>query len=373
MIYEKIVLIAPDTTRTGASILLLRLLDLLNREGYQTKILIRSDNGPLAPDFEEGSERVSVYRHRTENLLGWMRRKLFRASGKGFEGIFDGADVIINNTITNGILLHSLRSRYKTPIASYIHELETMAKVYTDKASVDHTIKYTDLFLVPSRAVLEFLVYEWNISREKIVVLDYYLPKKENQKLVRSNTAFTVGGCGTTDWRKGADLFLQVAIATARANPGLECRFVWKGANNQTNFVKHAAYECRTAGFPELIKFEESDSQMEGFYPQLDLFLLTSREDPYPLVVLEAAMAGVPAICFENAGGSPEFVRNNSGTVVPFLDTHAMTVAVGRYISDRNLLFKHGEAARQQVIEKHSDTRHLMQQFRTAINILTDK
>ena len=48
-----------------------------------------------------------------------------------------------------------------------------------------------------------------------------------------------------------------------------------------------------------------------------DLLALTSREDPYPLVVIEAALIGIPAVCFNRSGGMVEFIGEDAGTVVP--------------------------------------------------------
>ena len=52
---------------------------------------------------------------------------------------------------------------------------------------------------------------------------------------------------------------------------------------------------------------------------------MTSREDPFPLVNLEAAISGVPIICFEKSGGSPEIIDDSSGFVVPYGDTQEMS------------------------------------------------
>ena len=59
-----------------------------------------------------------------------------------------------------------------------------------------------------------------------------------------------------------------------------------------------------------------------------DVFLLPSREDPFPLVCLEAAEAGMPVVCFAEAGGMPDFVEDDAGFVVPYLDVEAMAEAV---------------------------------------------
>ncbi len=56
-----------------------------------------------------------------------------------------------------------------------------------------------------------------------------------------------------------------------------------------------------------------------------DVHLLTSREDPFPSVVLEAMSAGVPTVAFEEAGSIPDLLREfAAGLAVPLGDAAAM-------------------------------------------------
>ncbi len=57
----------------------------------------------------------------------------------------------------------------------------------------------------------------------------------------------------------------------------------------------------------------------------IPVHLLTSREDPFPSVVLEAMSAGVPTVAFEEAGGAPDLLRDHAaGAAVPLGDAAAM-------------------------------------------------
>lgn len=57
----------------------------------------------------------------------------------------------------------------------------------------------------------------------------------------------------------------------------------------------------------------------------IPVFLLTSREDPFPSVVLEAMSAGVPTVAFEESGGVPDLLREyDAGCAVPLGDAAEM-------------------------------------------------
>ncbi len=83
-----------------------------------------------------------------------------------------------------------------------------------------------------------------------------------------------------------------------------------------------------------------------------DVFLLTSREDPFPLVALEAAQCGVPIVCFADAGGMPAFVEADAGAVVPFADVEAMAGAVTALCADDTRRHALGARARQKLLAR---------------------
>jgi glycosyltransferase involved in cell wall biosynthesis len=69
--------------------------------------------------------------------------------------------------------------------------------------------------------------------------------------------------------------------------------------------------------------------------------------------MLDAASLGKPVVCFGDAGGTPEFVENDAGAVVPYLDLEAMAAAVTRLVDDRDLRVRLGETGRRKVLERH--------------------
>lgn len=85
-----------------------------------------------------------------------------------------------------------------------------------------------------------------------------------------------------------------------------------------------------------------------------DAFLLSSREDPYPLVCLEAAAGSVPIVCFADAGGMPEFVEADAGVVVPYLDVEAAATALAGLAADDDTRRRLGARAAAKVTERCS-------------------
>jgi hypothetical protein len=89
---------------------------------------------------------------------------------------------------------------------------------------------------------------------------------------------------------------------------------------------------------------------IDEYYAASDVLALTSREDPFPSVVLEAISLNRPVVVFDEAGGISEIVKRSIGRVVSYGDVPAMLDAVieltGRLPTARE------KAERQTLIEK---------------------
>ena len=79
------------------------------------------------------------------------------------------------------------------------------------------------------------------------------------------------------------------------------------------------------------------------------VFALVSREDAFPLVMLEAASLGKPIVCFADSGGATEFVNNSCGFVVPYLGIEAMAAKVLELLESVSLRRSLGEQAAKKV------------------------
>ncbi|GAN55442.1 glycoside hydrolase family 99-like domain-containing protein [Tanticharoenia sakaeratensis] len=146
-------------------------------------------------------------------------------------------------------------------------------------------------------------------------------------------------GAGYGDMRKGFDLFLQAwrRAFSVRQKGVARTHFVWLGA------IDGALYE----GLAPDIEYAVSTGTLHltglvddvaSYLSAADAFALTSREDPYPSVVLEALASGLSCVAFDHSGGIPDLLRAETATfdmphaVVPMGDlarmNRALTTAV---------------------------------------------
>jgi len=144
-----------------------------------------------------------------------------------------------------------------------------------------------------------------------------------------------VAGCGTLAWYKGADLFVQVARRVLVQRP--ECHFIWLG-DYGGGIPRELLHDCRVLGLTSRVHFPGHVPWAAALLAEADLLALTSREDSWPLVMLEAARGGVPLVAFERSGGGPQFASCGAGLTVPYLDTEAFAAALVRLLADPDRL-----------------------------------
>jgi glycosyltransferase involved in cell wall biosynthesis len=139
-------------------------------------------------------------------------------------------------------------------------------------------------------------------------------------------------GVGYADLRKGFDLFVQLwrllQEATVRRSDGLRVCCIWVGGIDPT-LAEWLAQDIAVAEATGLFKMAGYRDDMAALFSAASAFVLTSREDPLPTVVMEALSAGTAVVVFEGSGGMPDLLREiEEGVIVPYGDTAAMARAL---------------------------------------------
>src|ERR1035437_2811019 len=80
-------------------------------------------------------------------------------------------------------------------------------------------------------------------------------------------------------------------------------------------------------GLGDVVELVPTASRVHDHFARFDMFAMTSWEDSFPLVVLEAMAMGVPVICFAPTGGPAEEV-GEVGVIVPEISPHRMADAI---------------------------------------------
>ena len=300
---------------------------------------------PLAQRFSGIKKRIGIRR---------------RVDEPGLPPFSRSYDLVVGNTIlTLPTLEHFKLKGVKT--ICWIHELHWVVRAFYSDREFTKLLPASDKFIAASAPVKEMLE-EFGISKGITVVHDFSTIESlgPDARIVTRgrfhipDEAFVVCGSGMVVSRKGTDLFVRIAESLIPVFP--DTYFVWVGdgsAGWQQELIA-TNHEIRNSN--RLI-FTGSVPDPQNMFAASDLFAMTSREDPFPLVCLEAAGHGKPVICFEDAGGMPHFVGNDAGAAVPFEDTSAFSEKIVHFYNDREALQSAGRRARARVETEFSAER----------------
>ena len=364
---KKILFVGHDANRAGAQHLLLHLLTYLKGAGFQTGLVL-VENGPLLEEFEKVTTVFQVNRQKVYTKPKSSYQKVIRRIQSTYLTDEDPGsnkvellneirshhfDLIFSNTIANGATLKVL-SALGLPFVCYVHELETSIRIYTKKEDLEYQIKNALLIICGSTAVRDNLISSHGLNEQKASVLNSLIDtrsvlsalKKVSKTSVKSKlgipeNALVIGGCGNSEWRKGIDIFILVAREVLKTNP--VAHFIWVGISNNDSDFKNISHDIDKMGISQNIHLIPPCANYLDYVCIYDIFVLTSREDPYPLVILEAGLNKIPVICFAGSGGSPDFVGRETGCVVDYLDVAGMANVILNLGADVSEMARLGE------------------------------
>lgn len=266
---------------------------------------------------------------------------------------FAGSDVkavLLNSAASGGFLEHWRRD---TPVVAFVHELPKLLGILHYEFELIRERAQT--IIGGSEAVTKALADELGVEADRLRTVyafigatslddfvDFESKRAAKTALGFDPDDFLVAGCGVIHWRKSPEKFVEVAERVV-ASAGASVRFVWIGGGPDQDKCERLVAAKRLA---DRIAFTGYEPDIMRYLKAADLFLLTSQEDPFPLVCLNAAMALAPVVCFEKAGGMPEFVARGCGRSVPFMDVDAMAEAVLVYLGNEALRRAEGMAGR---------------------------
>ena len=141
---------------------------------------------------------------------------------------------------------------------------------------------------------------------------------------------------------KGIDLLIRVAAEILSKHPTWKWKIIGHGRMDD-----EVQEELEQAGLSDrLILQAPAGHDLSGEYSQASLFVLTSRNECFPMTLLEALGHGVPCIAFDCETGPRHIINDGqNGRLLPLGDTTGMANAIDQLIRDRELRKKMGENA----------------------------
>jgi len=318
---SKLLLIGHDAFPAGAQRLLLETGRTLQHcFGVELQFLLLAD-GALLNDYRNVAA-TEVLSAETETLAS----RLYTLQKQGFQS------AILNSAASSAIAPHLAQAGID--FLFLIHELPALLRSRDLYTPMKQACALARNVIVPARSVARKLDLEAEKTL-KILPQGLYTAASlslQTRQTIRKQMGFSstdpvVIGAGYADLRKGFDLFLQL---WRKLHSTVHC--VWLGdidpsLKNSLHTELENACSSGTFHMPGRI------DNVPAWFAAADVFVLPSREDPYPSVVLEALAAGLPCVAFDDAGGIPDLLKELDSNkdfqnrTVPFADVSTLASA----------------------------------------------
>jgi GalNAc-alpha-(1->4)-GalNAc-alpha-(1->3)-diNAcBac-PP-undecaprenol alpha-1,4-N-acetyl-D-galactosaminyltransferase len=163
----------------------------------------------------------------------------------------------------------------------------------------------------------------------------------KNGKLERPGDGHRVIAIGRLEEQKGFDMLLRAFAQSAQQHPGWTLKIIGDGSERDHLQALAAALQIS-----DRVRWERSVAEPEKELHRSDLFVLSSRYEGLPMVLLEAMACGLPVVSFDCPSGPREIIHDGEdGLLVPANEIGALAAAMSHLMSSEDERRRLGERA----------------------------
>jgi len=336
----RILLIGHDAHQHGAQMLLFNMAKIYRQQFGMDVVIALKEGGPLVEEYKKITKTVVLSKLGKNGLSKLLARYNFTSA-------------ICNTTVT-GDLVPELR-KAGVQVVSLIHELPSLIKDYQLESRVQTIAEKAHHVVFAANKVQAGFESFCETKKPNAIIRPQgtYAPVTYDER-TRHNVRDALGigindkvvlGVGYADLRKGFDLFMDAARRGVVADPKLH--FVWAGALS-ADMQRWIQPDFSSVGDSRRIHILGFTNRVTEFYSAADCLFLSSREDPYPTVVLEAMNVGLPVLCYQGCTGFDSLMGDH-GYLVDIGHPAKLDAALYKALNDTN------KQSREQRIE-HVET-----------------
>ena len=172
--------------------------------------------------------------------------------------------------------------------------------------------------------------------------IDYIYNPMENEKSGNCNiNSKQIVSVGRLTYQKGFDILIDVANDVLKKNPDYKWLILGDGEDKEKLENKIKEYNLE-----ERLILKGKVSNVEDYYKNSALYVMTSRFEGLPMTLLEAKNFKLPIVSFDCQTGPSEIIRNNiNGYLVKANDTKGMTNKVNSLLKDNEKLKEFSDKA----------------------------
>jgi O-antigen biosynthesis protein len=330
---RRLAVVSHDAYFHGAQMLALHIVRTLVEDfGVEVRVLL---GGP--GELEEEFRRTAP----TERMDGFADAAAWEAVARRLHA--DGYTAALCNTLVSAQAIEPL-TRAGLDVVSLVHELPTLIRAYglvdaaRSAAERARCVVFASAYVRDRFVELAGPIAGRNVIRPQGIFLPPAPEPERRHQRAEARAMLKAGpddlivmGVGYGDRRKGIDMWPALMRRVLARCPN--ALFVWVGRVEQS-IVADFEREVARVGVGGRLRRPGNIMPLQPMYAAADVFLLSSREDPFPNVVLEAMAHGLPVTAFEGSGGITELVRETGSTLTALEDVDGMANALIDLLTD---------------------------------------
>lgn len=326
----RILFLAPSMRPGGAERFLTVLIRYINREQFIPSLGLVRKSGPLLGELPDDVDVYDLNCQRVRNA--WV--KIVRLIRKTKPDIVFSTLAHLNFAVAMARPLLLAKIKYvarensipsqnikQSPIKAVLPFLYKLLYPKFDKVICQSQYMFDELTTHFKISVDTLAVINNPVDVEKIQTLGF------NQKYCLPEGKVNIIAAGRLKYLKGFDLLLQSAAYIE----GIEFHLTILGEGEEEERLKKLA---RQLNIDDRVTFSGYVPNPYSYMCQADLFVLSSRSDAFPNVVLEALACGLPVVAFDCPGGIKEIiVDGENGWIVEAENFVALARAIERAVA----------------------------------------
>jgi glycosyltransferase involved in cell wall biosynthesis len=357
---SRVVIVSHDANPHGAQLLALNMARTYREMGFDVDMIVLGP-GPLLERFNEVAtvHQIDLANQPPSSILRLLGA--IRATGAAFA---------IANTTVSGLLVPLLKQAGLRTI-SLIHELPGILGSYKLESHARAIAEHADSIIFPAQIVKrgfeEFIgmpVQQALIRPQGLYLRNPHetpsaretMRRRIREQLALPPESRIILCAGYADHRKGLDLFAEACRKVMATDP--DAVGLWVGHAHPT-FLAEVQTAIKEDGMENRFVFTGLVDNPEDYYAAADVYALTSREDPFPSVVMEALDAHVPVVSFSGVVGSEELLARGAGMLVPAFDRDRMAAAIRELLDNRALSTRLADRGKE-IIDTEFRFRHYL-------------
>jgi glycosyltransferase involved in cell wall biosynthesis len=226
------------------------------------------------------------------------------------------------------------------------------------QASLDREIKRLDKFVVLTQEDYQSWVGFTNVT----VIPNPIYTYPDHGSSCESKQAIAVG---RYTWQKGFDMLIEAWTLVTARHPDWQMKIY--GAGNPDAFRK----AVRDKGLQATLFCEDATNDVYQKFDESSIYVLSSRYEGLPLVLIEAMSAGLPCVSFACPCGPRDVISDGEdGLLIEPENIEKLAEGICKLIEHEDLRKKMGLAARKNVVRFQEE--NIMKHWIDLFNVLTD-